>query len=1259
MNIFKRFLCSAAVLAVLVSVVCVRAEAQDANTGSISGTVTDTTGAVIKGATVTLTNTDRGAVERTLTTNSAGFYTATALPLGTYSVKITDAGFKSNTIDHLQLHVSDALTVNRALAAGDAIESITVTADEARVNLEDASAAGLINNEQLNEMPLATRNYATLITLMPGVAYSGSADANLFRGPAGLSGASSTVAYSVNGGRTTQNSWTLDGADNLDRGANLTVYNYPSPDAIAEFKVFRGQYSAAYGRNASGQIDVVTKSGTNQIHGSVYEFLRNDALDANGYANNFLGAKKAPYRYNDFGFSFGGPVYIPHVYDGRGKTFFFVSEEWTRLVTYAQNVQGLVPQASERSGDFSQSGYKNAAGAWVTGPVSVCTAYANNPGTQVNSCTAVGTQVNSISPSASAYLKDVFNKLPVPDTAFNIAHNFDPHSIFTSFRNTYNNSDTVARIDQQFGQKASIFYRYVHDTLPEHLAQGQFTTSALPGTNTTDAVNPGTQHLAHGTYVFSPTMVLNAGYAYSNGNIVSTPTGSLGSSQSPDITPSLPYANTVGLVPNLTVSGLSPLAGSLAYIDHGTNHQGFGDITKTLKTLTLIGGVSYNHYQKLENNTTGTNGAYAFNTGAAYVCNASGLPTSPNTACIPTTTPNGAPYTAAGATSAQAFANFLSGNANSGFSQLSLDPITDIKFALYEAFLQGNWKATPRLTVNLGVRYAYYGQPWDANYLLSNFDPSTYSAAKAPTVAATGLLCFTATCSQTGSNAGQPTTPNPGANYNGVNYLNGVIYNGPNTLNNNQASPYGNKVGSAQKANFAPRFGFAFDVFGDGRTALRGGYGWAFDDAEVSYYETTVFKNPPSVATYSLGQTSFDSSAGGTVPGACVPGTTNTACNTAGRVQGVPLNYQTPYVQQYSLDVQQQLSPRTILDLGYYGSHGTHLLGGVALNEPLPNAYIGKVSPTSSGSACLDTDTGTAAFISSTCDRVLNQIKPYLGYDAVDALRTIFSSNYNSLQAKFTEHFSGKSYVDVNYTWSRDLTNAQSDAGYASNIYNLNGEYGRAAVDRNNILTMDGVYELPWYRDQKSLKGRLIGGWELTAIYSAQSGLPLTISASSGTTTPYNLPGGAAAVTNGRTTSGIINDNTGLGYFGATSAGARANQIADPNSGNGVKIHNKTYNGLWFYTGAFQATDPRSTVPATAKRGTIQGPGFNSLQLGIYRNFRIYERLNFQFRAEAYNAANHTNVNTIATALGGGGTFGEVTGYREARIMQFSGKFTF
>ncbi|HXS77171.1 MAG TPA: carboxypeptidase regulatory-like domain-containing protein [Terracidiphilus sp.] len=1215
------------------------AAAQSAVSGSITGTVTDSSGAVIVGATVTLTNTDRGQEIRVLKTNSTGFFTASSLPLGTYTVSISSQGFKTDTLTGLVLHANDALTVNRSLMPGNVSDVVTVSASEAQVNLENATSEGLINSEQLNEMPLITRNYEVLMNLQPGVSFGGATD-DLTRGPTGLSGASSVVAFSVNGGRTTSNSWTIDGADNLDRGANLTLYNYPSPDAISEFKTLRGQYSAQFGRNASGQIDVVTKSGTNSLHGTAYEYFRNNDLDANGYINNLLQKKIGPYHYNVFGFSVGGPVYIPKIYHGRNKTFFFVSEEWQRIIQTLTQAQALVPQDSERNGDFSQSGQK-INGAWTTGPVSVCTAYTTNPATQVNTCTASGTQVTNLSPIAQAYMKDVYSKVPIPDVGYNIAHGFDPHSIFTNFKDTFNNLDSVVRVDQQFGQKLSIFYRYMHDTFPELLPQGQFTTLYIAGANTTKVSNPGTQHLAHGTYIINPTLVVNAGYAYSNGNIVSTPSGFLASDASTDIQPQLPFANTVGLIPNTQVNGMTFLNGSLAYIDHGTDHQVFADITKTLHTHTLIAGFSYNHYQKLENNTAGTQGTFGFNNDAAYGCAAV-----PTPGCV--TVNNNS-----GANEAQGFANFLIGNANNGFSQLSRDPVTDIKESLYEGYIQDNWKVTPRFTLNAGVRYSYYGQPWDAKGQLSNFDPTKYDTSKAPTISANGLICLTGACNQAGSNAGQPATPNSNADYAGINYINGLIFNQPSDANNNQGSPWGNKVGSAESTNFAPRFGFALDVFGNGRTSLRGGYGWSFDDAEVSYYETTVFNNPPAVETYSVSQGSFDTPAGGAL---------TAVSTTPGRIQAVPTDYKTPYVQQFSLDLQQQLTRNFFFDIGYFGDLGTHLLGALEINQPAPGSWMGKVNPKTASSGCVIPGTTTPAFMNSTCDRVLNQIKPYLGYFAIDALRNIFSSNYNSLQAKVTKRFTGNTYIDANFTWSRGLTNAQADySGFIQDIYNINGDYGRAAVDRKLVFSMDGVFEEPFFRDQKGLKGHLLGGWELSGIYVANSGLPLTVSASGGSLIQYNLPNGANSVFNNQANGGYETDNAGLSVLGNTNAGLRPNQIGDPNSGHGVKIHNKNYESSsspWFYTGAFAAPAPDSPIPGTARRGTINGPGFGRLDAGVFRNFRIKEGLTFQFRTEALNATNHTNVQTVNTSATSS-LFGQVTGYRDARIMQFAGKFTF
>jgi hypothetical protein len=419
----------------------------------------------------------------------------------------------------------------------------------------------------------------------------------------------------------------------------------------------------------------------------------------------------------------------------------------------------------------------------------------------------------------------------------------------------------------------------------------------------------------------------------------------------------------------------------------------------------------------------------------------------------------------------------------------------------------------------------------------------------------------------------------------------------------------------------------------------------------VSYYETTVFNNPPAVVTYSLGQASADNPSGGATTG---------LSTTPGRIQAVPLDYKTPYVQQFSLDIQQQITPTLMFDMGYFGDHGTHLSGALNLNQPRAGAWVGKVQPSNSGSACIDPDTNKQSFLNSTCDRVLNQIKPYTGYFSVDGLRTIYSSNYNSLQVKVTKRFSGKSYIDANYTWSRGLTNAQADySGFTQDIYNINGDYGRAAVDRTNVVSIDGVWELPWFRDQQGFKGHLIGGWEVSGIYAIDSGLPLTVSASSAFSPSYNLPSGMTSVFNGRTNTGTITDNAGIGLLGNTNAGLRLNQLGNPNNGNGVKLHNKGYNQLWFYTGAFAAPDPNSSVPPTEKRGPIEGPGFNRVDIGIFRNFKIYERLAFQFRAEAFNAVNHTNVQTISVAAGSAGTFGEVTGYRDARIVQFAGKFSF
>jgi hypothetical protein len=1254
-----------------VATALVAASAQDTTSGSISGTITDSTGAAVRGATVKLINTDRGATVATETTNGSGFYTATHLPLGTYTVEITDQGFKTEDVTRLVLHVSDALTVSRALVAGNVGETVNVQADQVQLNLQDATSAGLINSTQINELTMVSRNYETLLNLQPGVAYGGTTD-QIQRGPIGVNGASSQVAFSVNGGRSTSNNWTIDGADNLDRGANLTLYVYPSPDSIAEFKTLRGQYSAQFGRNSAGMVDVVTKSGTNLIHGSAYEYFRNDFLDANTYVNDFMGGDANPkyripkYRYNDFGFSLGGPVYIPHVYNGKDKTFWFVSENWLKEITYTSSTTGVnVPTPAEISGDFSNEWYldSNKASptynAWIQGPVNVCTAYANDPASQINTCTAAGTKVTNISPAAQAYLKDVYSKIPQNTPAQQqalAAQGIDPHSLYATLRNEYPNLDSVVRIDQQLGTKISAFYRYVHDTFPEFIGAGTFTQVPIPGLSSTYSNDPGTQHLGKVTWTVSPTLVANIGYAYSKGAIVTRPAGGMLESASPDVKITEPFTNTTGILPTIAVTGFQSITATPVYNDHGINHQAFGDVTKVLHNHTLIAGMSYSHYNKQENATGGNvQGSFGFinDAGQAVV-----------------TLPTGQTQSSTIGED-QSFANFLIGDANNGFSQVSRNPQVDVSENVWEAFVQDNWKATSRLTINAGVRYEYMAQPTDAAGYLNNFDPAKFSKAAAPTISNTGLICTTGTCSQVGSNAGMSTSPNPNADIVGANYINGLIYGTPSAANNNQASPFGKAVSTSQKYNFAPRFGFAYDLFGNGTTALRGGYGIAYDELEVSQWECTGINcgygaNPPGATTLSISQASLDSPSGG-----AVAGTTLANGTSPGHLYAVPVNTKTPYNQQYSLGIQTQFPHNLFLELGYFGTHGIHLAGQEEINQPRPGAWRGVVqpqysgysaaNPTGSGCNYIAGSTNVPMFWNSTCDRVLNQVKPYPGYYAIDALETIFSANYNALQAKVTLRGSGKSYIDGNFTWSRDLTNNPGDSTFVQDIYNVNGDYGRAAYDRKLIFNMDGVYELPWFRTQRGLTGRLIGGWEFSGILSTATGIPYTVSSSGATAIQYN-GGYSQPVYYASNPSNLANDNAGLALLGNTNGGIRPNQVSNPNDGDGkaLRVGHKYLNAssLYVNTGAFVATDPLSNVPGTAKRGTLDGPGYIIADVGIFRNFRIYENLTFQLRGEAYNVANHPNPATFGTSATSS-TFGEITAYRDPRILQVAGRFDF
>ena len=662
-------------------------------TGTLLGTVTDNSGAIVPGAKVTITNTDRGAVVRTTKTNGSGSYNAPLLPVGHYSIAIEAPGFDKVIETNIILNVNDKRAVNASLRIGNVASTVTVQADALQVNTESDAATGLITGTQVRELALQSRNYEELVRLQPGVS-SDIGDA-LYAGVSAPGGNTNETAFSLNGSFGNANSWTVDGADNVDRGGNFTLLNYPSVDAIEEFKVLRGNYGAEYGRSAGGVINVITRSGTKDFHGGLYEFFRNDVLNANDWSNKQQtpAAPRTPFRYNDFGGTIGGPVFIPHVFNqSRQSTFFFFSEELRRVVQQSP-VTGVVPDASERAGNFENP---------------VCDTYPNSDG----SCPGqVVTSVTQINPAAAAYLKDVYSHLPLPGDA-------TTDLLFANQANIFNFQQEIGRIDHTFNTRLSGFVRYIQDAIPTQEGGGLFNGNPLPNITRTSTNSPGKNLAVNLTWTISPSLLNELEYAYSYGAVLSTNTGQLAAANSPDVAAAitLPFPTTLGRIPSISFGAPNAsFFGFGTYKDYNKNNAVFDNIAKTVGKHNLKFGFSYNHYEKSENAGGGNAGTFTF-------------------AATPYA---GAPSTDAKAEFEQEFALFLSGQ-SSQFTQNANDFRAIIFQNQLEFYGQDQYQLRPNLTVNYGLRYSLFRQPTDGNNAATNFDPARYNPANAPQIDSSG-----------------------------------------------------------------------------------------------------------------------------------------------------------------------------------------------------------------------------------------------------------------------------------------------------------------------------------------------------------------------------------------------------------------------------------------------------------------------------------------------------------------------------------------
>ncbi|MGI8639280.1 MAG: carboxypeptidase regulatory-like domain-containing protein [Pyrinomonadaceae bacterium] len=1166
-------------------------------TGTLNGTVRDASGAVVPGATVTISDpTKNDIVVRTLTTNDEGTFSAPNLQSGVYQVMVEAANFKKAVKTNVKVDVGQRRLVDVELEAGNISETVTVEAGAVSVNLNTPTSGTTINGDQVRELAINNRNFVQLVALAPGV--SNDLSDQVFTGTTNPEGQPNTVQISVNGARSSQNTFTVDGADITDRGSNITIQAYPSIDSIGEFKVLRSLFPAESGRSGGGQVNVVTRSGTSKFRGSAFEFVRNEKFNANDFLTNSrpglaaqLGRddngkiKRRPFRYNDYGFTFGGPIFFLGIGEGGPtfkryeRTFFFFSAE-QRKDRRSTTLVSTLPDANLRRGFFT---------------VPICL---QATGTTCNVVLPANSTLPNINPVSQQYLTQVYNKLPLPNGPGIYDLQF-PTPAVADFR------QEILKIDHSFSDKFSVYYRFQNDKIPTIDANAIFTSgSSIPFVSTTTTNSPGRTHTAQGTYIISPNLIVEGRYTFGYGAILSENTNLL-SLRNTSISSPLAYPNTRDRVPSVTGNGFNGLTSFGPY----DNFSWKGNITGTLTYIfgnhTTKYGAVYSKYRKNENALAGNNeGLFnGFNIPGTNVATITGF------------------------TSVQQnFANFLLGT-NATFTQASFDYTADLRQKAFEAFAQDEWKIRRNLTLYYGVRYSFFGSPYDANGRLTNFVPELFNSAAVPQV--------------TGAGNRIPGTGN---------FCNGLIINSQNTNvsfpNCTPAiSPWGKFVVNAPKRNFAPRVGLAFDPFGDGKTSIRTGYGIYHEQTLNGPYLQNIGTNPPYQQTCQVVGTRIDNP----VPGGCAL----VASNTVPNIRALDPNWKTPYMQHWSLDVQRQLTKDTIVTVGYYGSKGTNLIGsfeknliepGLALRSQCATGANTFASPGAGG--LVPCQLPNQAFFTTAQSAILDQLRPFPGFRAITVVEPRYNSSYHSMQVSAQHRFSGASQVNLAYTFAKNLTDNQNDRSASpQNTYDISKDKARAALDRRHILSIDYIYELPFFSEQKGFVGKLLGGWQVSGIATYNTGLPFTA-----------------------TVSGF--DPAGLGLIPPPTTVARANVLCNPNEGGAGTATQ------YFNTSCFQAT-PLSNATAFTNtvgnggRGIIEGPPTKRLDFTLAKNLRFSERFKLQLRAEAFNVFNTTNFRGLSTGVfntssqpvsqGGNGTstFGQVISVRDPRVIQFGIKMNF
>ena len=1179
---------------------------------TLTGIVTDQSGAVVAGAKIVLTNPATGA-SNTTESGPTGLFNIPGLNPANYNLKVSAKGFQSYEQNGVVVNVSATVREDIKLTVGAESQTVTVEADALQVQTDSNVVSSLISSEQISEIATQNRNFAALAALGLGVS-SALPDSNT---PTSVA---ANFTISVNGLRQSHNIWLIDGGEADDRGGAGGMDIMPSQDAIAEFNMMTSNYPPDYGISSGATMSLSLKSGTQKFHGTLYEFNRTPAYNAkNPITHSLTNA-----HYNIYGGNIGGPLFIPHVYNReRQKTFFFWNEEWRKILSGAgtTNVNTL-PDADRPvlgsdlnyvSPAFSSVDLRVPKADAVSDPnfLAKLTGLGLTPGgcftgTPNADGKCAGQQVIPhalFDPNAVIYMNSSLIPRETPGAG---------GKALANVANPIDVRDDIVRIDHKFNDKWAILGHYMHDSVSQGYALphlGWLWASFNTVSSTLD--NPSNSAAIKMTGQINPNLVLEASINY-DGNIINitnsgnsflSDKGFAGwSGQSFFPLDGVLQGKSKGQVSAPGVGGgwggpysVAEDLGSDPWHNAAQDYEPKLDVSYTMGKHAMKYGFSYNRYTKNQQLFGDTEGNFGF-----------------------------------GSLTNDSFMDMLLGLASS-YSQFQNAPIRHYVNQTPSAYVMDNWHVTPRLSLQLGLRYDALPHAWERSNAVANFDPGSYLTSSAPTWAA----------DNSGKLTGALDTAGPGFQVvNGTPfYLNGIGLAGQNGY------PTGLVVNDYN--TLQPRIGFSEDLFGNGKTVLRGGFGTFYERMQGNdiYNAATT---PPFAYNPSAGSVYFSNPGTSWVTGAHADTPTFPSS-----ITNLAKTYKAPAVAQFSLGVQRELSPSLVWVVQYVGNLAWHQniqrpINNYPINTPMnircdagdsSGKYPGDTCPAVTGGV----ESPNAAGGTPKSLVVGDRYRSFPGWAGITQEENTTNGNYNGFQTGLRIQNRWGLSGEVDYTYSHEIDLTTYDLNTVSNPFNLKYDKGSGALDRRHILSANYVYKLPIFSQSTGFAHSVLGGWELAGTVVDESG---TIPANQGPGVSLNY------------------DSVGLG-------GGYTNR---PNVNGKVKYLKKR--DKWFDTSVF--TPP---VPAwlggpnqgfgNAGKDAIVGPGRINFTTSLYKSFAVTERAHFELRFESFNTFNHFQPNGMGSSgpdrnikayddLGIGNTqFGQITSVWDPRTLELGGKFIF